>query len=114
MEQNLAVALMFVTIVVAFTILIIAIMNHRIKSRLIRSGLADENAIKALNKLHFDFNVDTLKWGIMLLFGGLGLIILYYIPYKPESTLPYGIEITFIATGLLAYFFISREMNRPS
>lgn len=114
MEQNLAVALMFVTIVVAFTILIIAIMNYRIKNKLLRSGLADENAIKALNKLHFDFRIDTLKWGMILLFAGLGLIMLDAVPYRPESTLPYGIEIVFTAAGLLAHFFISRKINSPT
>ncbi|PAW94690.1 hypothetical protein CKK33_14780 [Mucilaginibacter sp. MD40] len=114
MEQNLAVALMFVTIVVAFTILIIALMNYRIKNRLIRSGLADENAIKSLNKLQFDINIDALKWGLILLFAGIGLVLLHYIPYQPESTLPYGIEIICIAAGLLTYMFVSRKLNRTS
>ncbi|MHB8208609.1 DUF6249 domain-containing protein [Mucilaginibacter sp.] len=111
MEQNLAVALMFITIVISITILIIAILNYRVKNRLLRSGLADESAVKALNKLQFDFKIDSLKWGLILLSGGLGLIMLNFIPFKTDSTLPYGIEIVFISAGLLAYFLISGKTN---
>ena len=112
MEQNLAVALMFITTVIALTIALIATTNYRIKNRLLRSGLADETAIKALNKIHFDFRLDTLKWGVVLFFAGLGLISLNFIDLQADSTLPYGIETVFIALGLIAYFFIARKTNQ--
>jgi len=109
MDQNLAVAIMFVAIIVAVTRLGISIMDYRIKSRIIKSGLLDENAIKTFNKLVTNFSINSLKWGIILFFGGMGLIILEYVSYKPTSTLPYGIESVMIAFGFLSYFIINKK-----
>jgi hypothetical protein len=99
--------LFFSIAIVALTILIIALLNHRIKIRMIRSGFVDENAVKALNKLNYDLKIDTLKWGLILLFGGAGLIVLDYIHLQPDSTMPYGIETLFLAAGFLAYYLIT-------
>lgn len=103
--------LLFSIAIVAITISIIALLNHRIKLRMIRAGFVDEAAIKALNKLNYDLKIDTLKWGLILLAGGIGLIVLNYIHLQPDSTLPYGIEAIFIATGFLAYYLISKKNN---
>jgi uncharacterized protein DUF6249 len=99
--------LLFSIAIIALTILIIALLNHRIKIRMIRLGFVDENAVKALNKLNYDLKIDTLKWGLILLFGGAGLIVLNYIQLQPDTTMPYGIETLFLAAGFLAYYFIT-------
>lgn len=101
--------LLFIIAIVALTILIIALLNHRIKLRMIRAGFVDENAVKALNKLNYDLKIDTLKWGLILLFGGAGLILLNYIHLEPDSTLPYGIETLFLAAGFITYYLISKK-----
>src|SRR5882757_5851475 len=99
--------LLFATAILALTILIIALLSHLIKVRMIRAGFVDENAVNALNKLNYDLKVDTLKWGIILLFGGAGLIVLNYVHLQPDSTLPYGIETLFVAAGFLTYYLIT-------
>ena len=103
-------------ITLAIVVIIIAILNHRIKMRMIKEGHVDENSIKILSQENAGFKLDTLKWGIILLFGGIGLIILeivqrggfdYY-----NSPLPFGIETVCLALGFLVYYFIARNMNK--
>src|ERR1700733_5901947 len=102
-------------------IVIISILNHRIKMRMIKDGHVDENSIKILSQENAGFKLDTLKWGIILLFGGIGLIILEYIPYGYDfhpgshgSPLPFGIEIVSLAVGFLVYYFIAKNMTKGS
>jgi len=114
MEQNLAVALMFITSVIALAIIIIALLNHRLKSRMVRLGVADESVIKELNRINYAFKLDPLKWGLILLFAGLGLILLNYIPYQADSLLPYGVEAVFVSFGLISYFYLSQKISKAS
>lgn len=56
----------------------------------------------------------TLKWGLVALFAGLGLLVndLFFFrdPHALETgfhaAVPFGIELIFIAAGFLTYFFI--------
>jgi hypothetical protein len=104
--------LLFAIAIVALTLLIIVLLNHLIKVRMIRAGFVDENAVQALNKLNYDLKVDALKWGLILLFGGAGLIVLDYVHLQPDSTLPYGIETLFLAAGFLTYYLITKYSNK--
>jgi hypothetical protein len=105
-------------ITLAIVVIIISILNHRIKMRMIKDGHVDENSIKILSQENNSFKLDTLKWGIILLFGGIGLIILEYIPYGYDfrdshgSPLPFGIETVSLALGFLVYHFIARSVNK--
>jgi hypothetical protein len=103
-------------ITIAIVVVIMAILNHRIKMRMIKDGHVDENSIKILSQQNNGFQLDTLKWGIILLFGGIGLIILevvarggfdYY-----NSPLPFGIETVCLAIGFLVYYFIAKAQNK--
>jgi hypothetical protein len=47
-----------------------------------------------------------LKWGLIILFGGLALILLEYIPTSPESPLPYGLLAFSISLGFLIYYYL--------
>jgi len=56
----------------------------------------------------------TLKWGLVALFAGLGLLVndLFFFrdPHAMETgfyaMVPFGLELIFIAGGFLSYFFI--------
>ncbi|MES2455780.1 MAG: DUF6249 domain-containing protein [Bacteroidota bacterium] len=109
MEQNLAIALMFIASVIAFTIIIIALLNHRLKSRIVRLGVMEESILKELNRINDGFKLDPLKWGLIFLFAGLGLIALNYIPYGAGSLLPYGVEAVFLSFGFLSYFYLYQK-----
>ena len=114
MEQNLAVALMFTAFIAALTIIIIALLNHRLKSRMVRLGVIEESAIKEINRINYGFKIDPLKWGLILLFAGIGLVLLNFIPYQADSTLPYGVEAVFLSCGFITYFYLSKKSNKPS
>jgi hypothetical protein len=106
--------------ILAVVIVILAILNHRVKMRMIQGGHVDENSIKILSQQN-GFKLDTLKWGIILLFGGIGLIVLEFIPHSYDfdrhndyhgSPLPFGIEVVSLALGFLVYYFIAKSMNK--
>jgi hypothetical protein len=93
----------------AFFLIIQAILNHRIKVKLINAGHVDDSSAKLLNNSITSLKFDTLKWGLILLFGGIGLILLQYIPYNENSPLPFGVEAVCLAIGFLAYYFVTRN-----
>lgn len=93
----------------ATVVIIMVILNHRIKVKMISAGLVNETSTKLLSSGLNDFRFNTLKWGLILLFGGIGLILLQYIPYPDNSTLPFGIEAVCLALGFLTYYFMMRN-----
>jgi hypothetical protein len=96
---------------IVITVVIIALYNYRLKRRIIDSGPIDDNALKFLTSLS-GFGSEVLKWGIILLFGGLGLVVLEFIPIKAsQSSLPYGVEAIFLAVGFLVYYFIVKKQK---
>lgn len=76
---------------------------------MIDKGYVNEDA-QAIFKRHADENkYSALKWGLIILFGGLALILIEYIPTSPESPLPYGLLAFFISFGFLIYYFMVKK-----
>lgn len=101
----------FIVIIVFFiliAIFILALYNYMLKKRVINAGPLDENSVKFLAEL--GSGNEALKWGLVLLWAGIGLVILGYIPYSAEdSPIPYGVEIIFISIGFLIYYLLRRR-----
>lgn len=94
---------------VVIAVIIIALLNYRLKKRIIELGQIDENSLKFLTK-SLGSKSEALKWGLILMFGGIGLIIIEYIPSKSyQSFLPYGIEAVSLAVGFFVYYYIMRK-----
>lgn len=91
-------------------IIVIAILNFILRLRIINSGQKDAEYIKLLGHA-FDYQSSALKWGLLLLYGGIGLIVIHFIPDDRdfESSLLLGIEAVFLAAGFLTYYFIVRK-----
>lgn len=89
-----------------------ALTDYILKKKMIEKGYVNEDA-QAIFKRHADENkFSALKWGLIILFGGLALIILEFIPTSPESPLPYGLLAFFISLGFLIYYFlVKKEMK---
>ena len=98
-----------ITVVVAFVV--IAFYNYRLKNRIIDSGPLDAQATEFLKNVSRS-KTESLKWGCIIFSGGLGLVLINYIPYADGSPLPFGIEAMFIAAGFLAYYFIIRRQQQ--
>ena len=93
---------------------IITITNYILKKRLIQSGQLDPESLKLISKNFSSFKFDNLKWGLVLLFAGLGLVVIDFLPIEDIHNfhLPMGIELVFIALGFLIYFIYMK--NQPS
>jgi uncharacterized membrane protein YwaF len=105
--------LISIALFISITITVIAILNFILKNRLIGSGQTDPELLKLLSQ-SFNHNVAVLKWGFILLFGGIGLVVINFIPDARtlESPLPYGIEMIFLATGFLCYYLIVKDSKK--
>jgi uncharacterized membrane protein YwaF len=97
----------------SITIVIIAILNFILKNRLISSGQTDPEILKSLSQ-SFNHKIAVLKWGFILLFGGIGLVVINFIPdaRTVESPLPYGIEMIFLAAGFLCYYLTVKQNEK--
>ncbi|SDS93209.1 hypothetical protein SAMN05216490_2120 [Mucilaginibacter mallensis] len=106
MDQHVAVFLVVAIIVITIAWVIISWYNFRLKKRIIESGPVNEEALGFLKNLSPTSNTESLKWGCIIFAGGLGLVILQFIPYAEYSALPYGLEAMFIAAGFLTYYYL--------
>ncbi len=94
-------------------LIIKAITEYILKKKMIEKGYIDQESqsiFKQEKRLANKF--ASLKWGLVIFFGGLALVLLEYIPYDYESTLPFGLVALFTACGFLIYYFMVRnEIN---
>jgi hypothetical protein len=88
--------------------------DNLLKRKLISAGHVDKAGILDTSK---DANsYPTLKWGLVTLFAGLGLLIIAFTDKVDSfkytnghnSYLPVGIELIAISLGFLVYFLIAR------
>ncbi len=112
MEDAFIVAVVFIgiyQIIKVFT-------DFLLKKRLIRAGHVDKSGILEAPKDKEESSYPTLKWGLVTLFAGLGILIIALLG-KGENTdwvhgnhsyLPVGIELIAISLGFISYFIISR------
>jgi len=101
-----------IAICIVVAIIIIALYNYRLKKRIIDLGPIDDNSLKFLLSLS-GIGSEVLKWGLVLLFGGIGLILVEFLPYPAnESTVPYGVVLVSIATGFLTYYLIMKKQEK--
>lgn len=85
--------------------------DYFLRKKMVDKGLIGNEAAELLRKQSDDHQFGALKWGLIILFGGVGLMLLEIIPYDQQSPLPYGILATSLSIGFLLYFLISRRLN---
>lgn len=108
--HDLAPMIMLISFFISIAVVIIALSNNRLKKKMIELGHVDEDAIKLVGQ-SFKFKFNALKWGLILFFGGLGLVVISFLPYdfQRDTPLPFGVELMFIAAGFLIYYFTIRN-----
>lgn len=85
------------------------ISDYILKKKMIEKGYVNEDT-QAIFKRNTDENrYSSLKWGLIILFAGLSLVIMEYIPHDAESPLPYGLFAVFVSLGFLIYYFMVRK-----
>ena len=100
-------------VALTFTIVSVAriISEGRTRRRLIEAGVTSDVA-RALTAGQYDAIGlhGALKWGLVMLALGIALIVVQFIPYRPDEPIAFGIVLVAVALGLLLYFAIGRRM----
>ena len=84
-----------------------AFTRYRLRRRMINSGMVDEQSMRVLYQQEDDYHT-ALKWGLIALFAGIGLIIISIFDMDSDSALSYGVEAVSISLGFLIYYVIVR------
>lgn len=113
MDANLGEVLLPVAIIGSggffWYVIIRSITDYILKKKMIEKGYVNEE-VQAIFKSHKSNDTyAALKWGLIILFAGFSLILMEFIPYAPNSPLPYGLFAMFIAIGFLVYYFLIKK-----
>lgn len=102
-------------IVVALFVLLLTtltkhILDYRLKNKIIDKGISDELATSILERNTTNKSDESIKWTLLLLGVGAGLIISYYtMPLHIHSL---AIMAFSIAASYLGYFFYLKNQNK--
>ncbi len=113
MNEALKDVLMPITIIGSFgaTIFLFTrvMTDYILKKKMIDKGFVNDET-QAIFKQHVSDNkYSALKWGLIVFFGGLSLIIMEFIPTAGDSPLPYGLFAVSVSFGFLLYYFIIKK-----
>ncbi|MHC1706504.1 MAG: hypothetical protein AB9842_03160 [Bacteroidales bacterium] len=115
MNENLSILLTTATVFFSIYMIIKEFTDFLLRRKIIKSGHVDKAGIlEPLVETSNDKKYPTLKWGLVALFAGAGIIVIELMSNagglmwmkEEKSILPLGIELVFIAAGFLTYFFI--------
>jgi hypothetical protein len=82
--------------------------DFSLKKRMIDKGFVNDDTQAIFKQQVTDNKSSSLKWGLIIFFGGLAMIIMEYIPAGPESPLPYGVFALSVSVGFLIYYYMSK------
>jgi hypothetical protein len=87
------------------------ITNFFLKRKMIDSKQLDPESLSLISKNFTSFKFDNLKWGLILLFGGIGFMLIANLPHflREDSVLPIGVEMVMVAFGFLTYYFLVKN-----
>jgi hypothetical protein len=115
MDENLKQVLMPVAIMGTFGWALVlftrALTNYLLKKKMIDKGYVndDTQSIFKNQVAAPDNKYGSLKWGLIIFFAGLSLVILEYLEFDHESPLPYGLFAVSVSLGFLLYYFLVRK-----
>jgi hypothetical protein len=91
------------------------IFDGRVRRRLIETNATPELARAIMGTAQNDPELyGALKWGILTGAIGLALIVIQFLPYRPDDPIMLGVILVFAAGGLLGYYVIARRMASHS
>ncbi|WP_367865329.1 DUF6249 domain-containing protein [Pedobacter sp. WC2423] len=110
MIYKLAPFIMITAIFLMITLIVINLIRYRLKKKMIETGIIEEPIIGSETDKPKAERRSALKWALIMMFGGLGLVVQEFSPYSSDnSALPYGLEIIFISIGLFIYYLIIKK-----
>jgi hypothetical protein len=101
-----------IAICIVVAIIIIALYKYRLRKKIVELGPIDDNTLRFLLSLSAGGS-EVLKWGLILFFGGAGLVLVEFLPYPADgSSLPFGVVLISIALGFLSYYLIMKRQEK--
>ena len=98
-----------IILILVLGFIINSLFSYLLKKRIIDLGQIEKETLDVLLK-PIGLSSEPLKWGLLLLFGGIGLVVIEFLPYEANhSSLPYGIEAVCLAIGFLTYYLWMRK-----
>lgn len=85
--------------------------DYFLRRKMVEKGYVTEESKHLLAKEQEVNKYNSLKWGIITLFAGIGLVVIEFLPRRDESVLPFGIFAISVSIGFLIYFFISKTLS---
>lgn len=88
-----------------------ALTDYYLRKKMVEKGMTGDDATKILAKeIREVGKYRSLKWGLIVLFGGIGLILSeMFASFRRPSAIPFGILAISISLGFLIYFFIVKN-----
>ncbi|MFY0606965.1 MAG: hypothetical protein JXR10_09625 [Cyclobacteriaceae bacterium] len=115
MDDNLREVLVPVSVLGTFAfglfISIKTLTDYYLRKKMVEKGILGDDASELLKKQAED-KYGSLKWGLLVLSAGIGLMVVSIFNYGPDSPLPYGIFATCLSLGFLSYFLIVKTLNK--
>ncbi len=102
---------------IAFTLVALTkvISDGRTRRRLIESRAAPELVRAIVTPAKEDLGLySALKWGILTGAVGLALIVVQFLPYRPDQPIVLGVILVFAAAGLIGYYLSARRLVAPT
>src|SRR5258707_10161622 len=117
MDHNLRDILMPIAILGSFGSVIYlftgVMTNYILKKKMIEKGFVNDDTQAIFKQqLGNENKYSSLKWGLIIFFAGLSLIIMEYIPVQPQSPLPYGLFAVAVSLAFLIYYFIVKKESQ--
>jgi hypothetical protein len=107
-EPGFALASFFVFILAITKVL----SDNWTKRKLVEARVSDD-VVRTLFRKGSDPEIfAALKWGIVLVALGVGLMVTQYLPSRFEEPLAWGVVLVFGGAGLLAYYAVARALLR--
>lgn len=89
------------------------ISDYILKKKMIEKGYVNQDTQAIFRKNTDENKYSSLKWGLIILFAGLSLVMMEYIDYETTSPLPYGLFAVCVSLGFLIYYFmVKKDLNR--
>jgi hypothetical protein len=109
-ELDLTPVLVIGIIFGGWALIIHVIQSSRIKKKMLEVGKVDIDPELMKTMLgQNESSISSLKWGIVGLFSGLGLLIINLISDLDAPALFFGIEIISASLGFITYFLLYRK-----
>ena len=86
---------------------VVTITNFILKRKMIEKNMVSNESMQLFRKL--SNRQESLKWGLILFFGGIGLIINSSFGFDADTPMPYGVVAVCSALGFLAYYLIAKK-----